>query len=117
VIGTAYTFGLIDPLSVNTQDNLLTEKFPWLKTSSTTSIVDVDTSTWFSDPDGNTLTYSCTYSDGTDRRNWIGYSTTNGLLKSNMDETVPSEYMNLKITATDPYEGSYSYYKTMLVDS
>jgi hypothetical protein len=47
----------------------------------------------------------------------MGYSTTNGLLKSNMVISVPSGYMNLKITATDEYEGSYSFYKTMLVDS
>jgi hypothetical protein len=80
--------------------------------------LDVDTSLWFTDPDTtDTLTYSCTYSDGTNRQNWIGYSTTNGLMKSNMIEYVPSEYMNLKITATDPYGGSYSYYKTMTVDT
>ena len=38
-------------------------------------------------------------------------------MKSNMNIYVPSEYMNLKITATDAYGGSYSYYKDMLVDS
>lgn len=28
-----------------------------------------------------------------------------------------SEYMNLKFTASDNYYGSYSYYKTILIDS
>lgn len=44
-------------------------------------MLEVDTSAWFSDADGDTLTYQCTYSDGTDRPGWIGYDTSSGLLR------------------------------------
>ena len=59
-----------------------------------------------------------TMSDGiTGRPDWIGYSTKNGMMRSNLLEEVDSGYYNFKITATDPYGGSYSYYKSMLVDT
>lgn len=90
--------------------------FPWLK-SSVLTIISVDTSLWFTEPQSETLTYSCTNSDGSDRPGWIGYNIADGLLRSNLIEPVPSGLLNLKITATDPYEGSYSYYRQMLVDS
>jgi hypothetical protein len=56
-------------------------------------------------------------SDSTDRPSWIGYDTSSGLMRSNLIEPCPSGYYNFKFTATDAMGGSYSFYKTMLVDS
>ena len=79
--------------------------------------LNVFTSTWFRDPDGDTLNYQCTMSDGTDRPSWIGYDTSTGELRGFPNMTGSSQYLNLMFTAFDTKEGFYSYHKTLLVDS
>lgn len=55
-------------------------------------------------------------SDGTDRPDWIGYDITSGILRGYPNLTYTPAYLNLKFTAYDPNSGTYSYYKTLLVD-
>ena len=63
------------------------------------------------------MTYACTYSDGTARPNWIGYDTISGELRGFPKMADSSELINLRITAFDSKEGSYSYFKTILVNA
>ena len=63
------------------------------------------------------MTYACTYSDGTIRPGWIGYDIVSGELKGLPKVSDASELINLKISAFDTKEGSYSYYKTLLLNT
>jgi hypothetical protein len=46
----------------------------------------------------------------------MGYDINTGILRGYPDVTDASEYMNLRFTAYDENDGSYSFYKTLLVN-
>mmetsp|Transcript_34012 Transcript_34012/g.33168 ORF Transcript_34012/g.33168 Transcript_34012/m.33168 type:complete len:275 (-) Transcript_34012:837-1661(-) len=128
-VGTAYEFGntintiytqcdcWVDPLVVYREDDIFTRMFPWLKTAGETTFLEVDTSLWFDEPQGETMTYELTYSDALDRRSWMAFNIHTGVLRANVMQETPSEYMHIRVSATDSFEGSYAHYKTLLVDT
>jgi hypothetical protein len=58
-------------------------------------------STWFTDADSDKLSYLVTYSDGTPLPSWFYFNKITGELGVINYVEVPSEYMNIKITAYD----------------
>lgn len=66
---------------------------------------------------GDYLTFDVSYSDGTERPKWLGISYTDGILYGLADIDYASELVNLKITCTDQFDGSYSYYRSVLVNA
>ena len=115
VIGLAYTFTDVDPTD-GQPTTYFDDIFPWVK-DDYSNILNVFTGTWFTEPDAaDTLTYQCTYSDGTERPKWIGYDIYTGELRGYPMISDSSEYMNLRFTAYDQNDGEYSYYKTLLVN-
>jgi hypothetical protein len=69
-------------------------------------VLDIDTSEWFTDPDASdTLSYTLTNSDSSTRPNWLGYDTTTGILRGFPSSTTSSEFLNLRFTAIDDYDG------------
>lgn len=81
------------------------------------NLLEIDTSAWFTDDNGDTLTYKLTYSDGIRRPNWMGYDINSGIFRGYPALADSSEYMNLRFTAYDTNDGLYSYYKTLLVNA
>ena len=65
----------------------------------------------------DTLTYQLTQSDGSLRPNWIGFISSSGELQGNPQLSDSSSYLNLKFTAFETKQGSYSLYKTLLVNT
>jgi hypothetical protein len=77
-------------------------------------ILDYDTSVWFKEIDtGDSVTYSCTYSDGTPRPGWIGYDTLTGKMRGWPAYSTTREQINLKFMATDTRGGVQTYYKNL----
>jgi hypothetical protein len=113
--GIDYVFDDIDP----TDDNATTyfdDRLPFVE-DDLAYILEVDTSEWFEEDDtDDTLTYELTYSDGTTRPNWMGYNINTGILRGYPDITDASELMNLRFTAYDENDGTFSFYKTLLVN-
>jgi len=91
--------------------------FPWLEDDDVDDLVHVFTGTWFTDADGDTLTYELTMSDGRRRPNWIGYSPVSGEMRGSPAVADASSLLNLKFTAYDTKEGSYSFYKSILINT
>eukprot|EP00347_Sterkiella_histriomuscorum_P021608 403333387 len=112
--GIAYSFTSIDP-TTGQPTTYFDDLFPWVK-DDYSNMLEILTAAWFTDKDSDTLTYQCTYSDGTERKKWIGYDINTGILRGYPMVSDASEYMNLKFTAYDTKSGSYSYYKTLLVN-
>lgn len=109
--GFAYKFSDIDPTE-GIPTTYFDEYFPFVQDNYYQDVlVMISTSTWFTDADSDTLTYSLTYSDDTDRPNWMGYDITSGVFRGYPMIRDSSEYMNLKFTAYDTHSGEYSYYK------
>eukprot|EP00352_Strombidinopsis_acuminata_P002123 CAMPEP_0176399976 /NCGR_PEP_ID=MMETSP0126-20121128/47191_1 /TAXON_ID=141414 ORGANISM="Strombidinopsis acuminatum, Strain SPMC142" /NCGR_SAMPLE_ID=MMETSP0126 /ASSEMBLY_ACC=CAM_ASM_000229 /LENGTH=213 /DNA_ID=CAMNT_0017775881 /DNA_START=3872 /DNA_END=4513 /DNA_ORIENTATION=+ len=66
---------------------------------------------------GDYLIFDISYSDGRDRPNWLGIGYYDGLIYGLADIDYASELVNLKITCTDQFGGSYSYFRSVLVNA
>ncbi|CDW71340.1 ig family protein [Stylonychia lemnae] len=113
-IGINYKFSNIDPTD-GLPTTYFDDIFPWVK-DDYSNIINIFSATWFTDPDLDTLTYSLTMSDSTDRPLWIGFDKGTGELRGYPMVSDASRLMNLKFTAFDTKDGSYSFYKTLLVN-
>ena len=113
--GLDYEFEDIDPIATNAT-TYFDDRLPFVK-DDFANLLEIDTSDWFTDDDGDTLTYKLTYSDGIERPNWIGYDINTGILRGYPALADSSELLNLRFTAYDTKDGSYSYYKTLLVNA
>lgn len=109
-----YKFTNIDPTD-GQPTTFFDDIFPFVK-DDYSNMLNIFTATWFTDPDSDTLTYSLTMSDSSDRPQWIGYDKGTGELRGYPMISDASRYMNLRFTAYDTKDGSYSYYKTLLVN-
>lgn len=72
------------------------DRLPFVKDGNSDYLLDVDTSTWFTELDtGDSLRYTLTYSDSTTRPNWLGFDLTTGILRGFPSADYPSELLNL----------------------
>ena len=110
--GQAYTFSSIDPTD-SIPPTFFDAYFPFLQNQKT-PVLSIQTSTWFTS--SQQLTYSLNSSDGTSPPQWLLFQSNTGQLSVDPRVTDASSFVNLKISASDQYQGIAMLYKSLLLN-
>ena len=113
--GTNYVFADVDPYCTKCT-TYFDKMFPWI-VDDYLEFIEIDTSLWWGEIDGDLLTYQLTLSDGRDRPAWMGYTTDTGYFKGYPHVSDSSAFLNLRFTVFDEYLGSHSFHKQILINT